>query len=137
MSNKNIYQCLLCDKDLTRSLDFSKEVDYQIYHKQLDKRKLPVAFLICTECMTYGNFPSEEDIKYIQEWWNRGGFLWANRRRMSSEWLLLGLLTDRIKDGRIKIELTEQGKVLLSSLWDDKKLVVDLSEESLKQKKKE
>ncbi|CAG8849935.1 15300_t:CDS:1, partial [Racocetra persica] len=51
---------------LTKDLGFSEKVDYQIYHKQLDKSKLPVAFLICVECMTYGNFPSKEDIEHIQ-----------------------------------------------------------------------
>ena len=136
IDKKHNYECLFCGKDLTNDLDFGEKVNYPIYYKQIKKNEPLVAFLICIECATNGNFPAREDIEYIWEGWNKGGFLWANYRKMNQEFLLLCLLMDRIKDGSIKIE-TDQNKIFLSNKWGEKKLMVDINRWNSRKKNEE
>lgn len=137
MNKRNNYECLFCSKDLTKDLGFKKETSYPIYHKQLNKNQPLVAFLICSDCITHGIFPDEEDIKYIREGWDKGGFLWNNYRKASQEVILLGLLADRISDGRIKIKPNNQKELCLSCEWRGKPLVINLNELKLRQEKNE
>ena len=137
MDKKNSYECLLCNKDLTKELGFGEEVSYPIYHEQLNKNESLVAFLICSDCITHGIFPDEEDIKYIREGWNKGGFLLGNYKKSNSEVILLCLLADRIADGKVKVELNDQKGTCLTCKWEEKPLTINLNELKSRQEKKE
>lgn len=142
MHKKNNYECLFCSKDLTTALGLQERKNCPIYNEQLKKNEPLVAFLICVDCMTNGNFPTKKDIDYIREGWNKGGFLWSNYRKIGQEDLLLALLIDWMAVNRIKVDFTSQGRVYLSNHRDEKGLVVNLNkwnvwQKSLQDKNKE